>query len=31
MSSMTWKDKNAKLTITLWEWVTACHRKKVEV
>jgi len=25
------KQKNAKLTITLWEWVTACRRKIVEV
>jgi len=27
---MTYKDKNAKLTITLKEWVTACYRKNVE-
>jgi len=20
-------DKNAKLTITLWKWLTACHSK----
>jgi len=21
-------DKNAKPTITLWKWLTACHKKK---
>jgi len=31
MSSITYKDKNAKLTITLYQWLTACHRKIVEV
>jgi len=31
MSSMMYKDKKAKLTITLYGWVTACHRKIVEV
>jgi len=24
-------DKNAKPTITLWKWLTACHKKNVEV
>jgi len=31
MSNMAYKDKNAKLTITLRKRLTACHRKNVEV
>ena len=31
MSNMMYEDKNAKLNITLQEWVIACHRENVEV